>query len=505
MSKPKLSDLHIVVRNSIVLIMRESSLWILNALLVLFLPRYLGDEGLGRLQFALSFVAIFSIGMGLGTRQFLLKEIARDHSQIERFIGAALGIRVLMAAAVFMLVSLTIWLTGYSAEAVTVVLLAASAMIITSFSDIIRAAFHGLEDMAKPALAEVTQKLVVVSLGIAVLAMGHGILAYAAVLVAGAAIQLAINYWNLRSLGYWRINFDREKMKVLLVGGAPFLFMAGLLIAYNHGVVILLRIFTNDAVVGWYAAAFGLYQSGQVLAMLMTTALLPTLSRTNFMHMEATAQIARKSTTVLLLLVVPAAFAISVLSGKIIDLLNYPAEFKNSVPMLTILALSIPVTSFLTLLGTIAIATDRQKSWSIALCGAVALNLAINAAMIPYFHSASGNGAIGAATALLITECVMVFIGIRLIPQGVLNAETGITSLKILASGSAMAFVGLWVEVAGAKVQAPMMAISYAALVFCLRVVAMNDLRSLAKHLTTYAGAHKSFKAHGGEAAHETL
>lgn len=505
MSKPKLSDLHTVVHNAIVLAVRESSLWALNGILVLFLPRYLGDAGLGQLQFALSFVALFGIGMGLGSRQFLLKEIARDHSQIGKYIGAALGIRFIMAAAILALIALTLWLTRPSAEAAAVVMLAAVAMIITSFSDIIRAAFHGLEDMAKPALAEVAQKLAVVGLGITALALGYGILIYAVVLVVGSTIQLAINYWNLQKIGLWRINFDQEKMKALLVGGAPFLFMAALLIAYSHGVVILLRVFTEDAVVGWYAAASGLYQSGQVFALLLTTALLPTLSRTNFANMEAAVSIARKSTTALLVVVVPVAFAMSVLSGKIIDLLNYPAAFENSVPMLTILALSIPVTSFLTLLGTIAIASDRQKVWSIALLGTVLLNLTINAIAIPYFQNTSGNGAIGAALALLVTECSMVAVGIRLIPRGVLNASTAFTSIKIIIAGAGMALTGIWTDNEGLRVQLPLMASVYLALVLGLRVIEVKDLRSMAKHLMAYSGIHKGFKAPEGEVAHETL
>ncbi len=505
MPKSKLSDFQIVIHNSIVLLVRESSLWTLNAVLVLFLPRYLGDEGLGRLQFALSFVAVFSIGMGLGSRQFLLKEIARDHAQVEKYIGAAIGMRVIMASIILGLIGVIIWLTNYSAEAQIVVMLAAAAMIITSFSDIIRAAFHGLEDMAKPAVAEVAQKLVIVILGVTVLVMSYGLVLYSVVLVMGAIIQLAINYWNLQKTGFWRINFDMDKMKRLLVGGGPFLFIAGLLIAYNQGVVIMLRMFTDDAVVGWYAAANGLYQSGQVFTLLVTTALLPTMSRTNFINTPAAFLIARKSTVVLLMVVVPVAFAISILSGKIIDLLHYPAVFRNSVPMLTILALSIPVTATLTLLGTIAIASDRQKVWSIALFVTVLTNLLINLFTIPYFQNNYGNGGIGAALTILVTECAMVGVGVRLIPKGILTASTAFIVMKIFAAGAVMILAGLWAdhERLGLRVQLPVMAIVYASLVLAFRVIELKEIRSLSKHLITYVTPHKNFKARDGEVAHE--
>ncbi len=53
-------DSQIIVSNSLTLLLRRLVLWGLNGVLILFLPRYLGDHGLGQLSFAQSFSYLFA-------------------------------------------------------------------------------------------------------------------------------------------------------------------------------------------------------------------------------------------------------------------------------------------------------------------------------------------------------------------------------------------------------------------------------------------------------------
>lgn len=475
---PQAKDAQIVVHNSVILLVRYLALWGLNGILVLFLPRYLGDQGLGQLQFAVSFVALFAVGVGLGVRPFIIKEVARDHSQVQTLLGTALGLRLLGAALVLGIIVLASAFMGRPVEARLVLYLAALWMVATSVAQLMAAFLQGQENMTAPALAETAGKLVVVSIGITVLVLGLGLLAYASVLVLGAVVHFASNALYVGRRFPLRVNFHIATVKRLIVGGSPFILMGFLLDVYNHIDVVMLRLFTTDMVVGWYAAASQLYRSMEFLPVALTTALLPTLARMHQNSIPAFMSIVRKSIAGGALVIVPTALGISLLSKTVITFLPYPDVFQNSVPLLTILALSMPITALLMVLGTVAIATDRQKAWALALLITVLLDVLLNALAIPYFHRAYGNGAIGAALTTLLCESLMVLLGIRLMPQGVIDRAITLVFIKVGIAGGAMAGVCLLALHAGVG-PIPVIALgiaTYASLVLLTRAVNLGDL-----------------------------
>ena len=106
-----------------------------------------------------------------------------------------------------------------------------------------------------------------------------GVLAYGGVLVAAAVVNFGINAAYVRRRFPVGISLNVKKIKFLLVGGMPFLFMGFLLDIYNQTDTVVLRIFTDEAVVGWYAAANNIYKTIDMLPLALTAAILPTLSR----------------------------------------------------------------------------------------------------------------------------------------------------------------------------------------------------------------------------------
>lgn len=472
------TDSHIVARNSIVLLTRYLAVAGMNAVLVLFLPRYLGDTGLGQLQFALSFASLFVPGVALGVRQFLIKEVARDRSQVPNYLGSAIGLRLVTAGLVFSVIIIFSHVDQRLHEARWVLYMAALGMIATAFAHLMATVLNGLEDMTGPAAGEILDKLVVVAAGIIVLVLGLGVLAYACVLLAGALAQFAFNATYLNRRFPLRLDFCMPRIKMLVLGGMPYLLMGFLLNVYHHTDVVMLRFYTQSEVVGWYAAALQLYRSVEFLPAILTTALLPTLARVHSTSPDGLAVMARKSIAVGVVVIVPLALGISLLSDEVIRFLPYPESFQNSALLLRILALTIPVTAMLTILGTIAVAVDRQRAWAIALLGTVALNVVLNAVSIPYFQRVYGNGAIAASIATVISEGFMVMVGVRLMPRGVINKELGALLLKVALAGGVMVTIGMTANAlgTGAVSLAVAGAVAYIALVFATRAVTGADV-----------------------------
>ncbi|HRH22094.1 MAG TPA: oligosaccharide flippase family protein, partial [bacterium] len=60
--------------------------------------RVLGPADLGKYYFALSFTTIFSIALDLGLTNLLTREVAKDKASANKYLGAALGAKLLLSA-----------------------------------------------------------------------------------------------------------------------------------------------------------------------------------------------------------------------------------------------------------------------------------------------------------------------------------------------------------------------------------------------------------------------
>ncbi len=484
----------IVFNNSVIMLTRRAVLWVFSGVLVLFLPRYLGDAGLGQLAFAQSIAALFTTVLTLGLGEYLVKEIARNRSLIHTHLGSAIGLRLAMTLLVVGSIFLVASFVGQSGTARLVIYVAAAAAIVQSFVRLMSSVMYGIENMSVPAIAEVIGRILVIAIGIPVLVQGMGVVAYALVLLAGMLVNLTLIFFHVARRFPVRVNFNMPRIKSLVIGSAPFLMMGVLLDVYNQTDIIVLRAFTSDAVVGWYAAASNVYKTIDMLPLALTAAILPTLSRVHHAGAQGAIIIAKKGITVGAIIILPLALGLSLFSDVVIQTLPYPDEFRNTVPLLTILALTIPVTTFLMILGTIAVAVDRQKAWAIGLLATVILNVILNMAAAPLFQTYYGNGGIGVALTTLITELVMVAIGVWLMPRGVIDRRMVSTLVRVGLSGGIMALVVFVVKTVGVGPIAMVVigALTYGVAALATRAVTMEELRFLSD---TAANKWKAIRA----------
>src|SRR6266571_1302037 len=101
-------------------------------------------------------------------------------------------------------------------------------------------------------------------------------------------------------------------------------------------------------------------------------------------------------------------------ASRLISLL-YGPDFTESVPVMTWLALSVPPMYMNIMVNQILIARRQQMLWTKAMAVACVINPVLNVLLIPYCQRTRGNGAIGAAISLLLTELVLVGIGVVVI------------------------------------------------------------------------------------------
>jgi O-antigen/teichoic acid export membrane protein len=95
---------------------------------------------------------------------------------------------------------------------------------------------------------------------------------------------------------------------------------------------------------------------------------------------------------------------------------------------------SMPISSALMALG-------RQRIWSLVQFVCVILSALLDPFLIPWFQSHYGNGGLGVCVASVLSELLMVAVGMALLPRGVLRAELLRTVVAVGAAGLCLALV----------------------------------------------------------------
>jgi O-antigen/teichoic acid export membrane protein len=428
-----------VADNIVALLVRQMLTWSLTAILMIFfLPRLLGDVGLGKITFAVALITMLLVVTNLGTATFTVKQVALDRRRLSDLLWSAYAIRLTMGLLVGGIVVLSVHLSPLDGDSKGVLTVASLTLIVMGLDAAQIAALQGLENMRWIALAEVAGKSTLLIVGITVLVTGHGVVAYALAMLVGALVGFLVNLSYLARRHLRRPSLSPAAARYLLVGGFPFLMTGAIMQFYTWSATVMLRVMTWDAVVGWFGAATQLYTTMNFIPLVIITAMLPALTRFHVEDRETMRVAVEKGMLAVLTTAVPVAAACVLLSGDLIGFLRYPSEFQNSIPLLSILALTLPVTGSLMLVGTVVIAADKQKEWAITMGITSIISVALDVPLIVLCERAYGNGAIGVAISTVLSESIMMALGIRLIPRGVLGRPVLLALVRSVTASLAM-------------------------------------------------------------------
>jgi O-antigen/teichoic acid export membrane protein len=277
--------------------------------------------------------------------------------------------------------------------------------------------------------------------GLLVLALGGSVIAYSmAHLVAGGVLLLLV--WQVSGLRLSRADFQVRRWIDLARRGLPFLgFSVTLRIRAEFDRIILVLL-ASAATTGWYASAYRIISIPQFIPTLIVMPLLPALSR-HTADDEAFRVTLRRTLIAMLLLTVPISAGMLAMAPVIPGLLRWPEEFGNSVPLMMILAVQQPLVGLGSILGTGLVALNQEHRWLRVMALGTVANLTMNVALIPIFEQTTGNGAIGASMATVLTELLLLGGALMLMPTGVIDRRTTLMSAKVLAAGVCVAVSAL--------------------------------------------------------------
>ena len=412
--------------------------WASSFVLMMFLPRYLGAEDYGRLYFAITINGLGSLAMDLGFTALIVKEIARDRSRAAILAVNAAALRLLMWTVSLVCTLLFVILSGYSAEAIHVVLVLGIANVFFGLYDLIHRVFVGLERMEFRSYGLIIEKVFLAVVGVTLLLMGANSFVIALVMLASMALNFAASTYFLRTIVPVKLEFDTAMWLPLLRAGLPFMISTVLGFIYYRIDVMMLSAMTNESVVGWYGAPHKLFDTLMFFPTILNTAVYPVLARLYHTSKDEMVQTSRKILDLTMIIGVPIAAGMVALARPIIAFLFGLQEFEQSIILLQILSASLLMIYVDFVLNTVLISNDRQRRIVIVSIAATVINVTVNYYAIDYFQHNFGNGAIGPAVTTGITELCVMSMSIAILPKGCFNRHNLVLAAKTLLAGGVM-------------------------------------------------------------------
>jgi O-antigen/teichoic acid export membrane protein len=469
--------------------------WISTAGLTVLLPRHLGDEGLGKFTTAASLTDLCGLLASLGITGYLVKEVARKGMDARSEILNALALRVPLTIGACGLAVASAALLGYDTLTTQLVYLLCLNIAFSALSTVLAAALHGMQEMRPAALISAMSKGLLLALVALVLYQGYGLIGVMMAYNVAAAAALLAYLIVLARRGGLGGQLDLRTWRVILLGSLPFFVWQSAVLVYGQLDVILLAHYTRDAVVGWYGAAYRIIGIPVFVPTIIAAAVYPALSRTAEQDPAEFRRIAQRSMRAVLLLTVPIALGTMVIAAPLIEFLRYPDEFRNSIPLIVILASHMPMAGAGVILGHVLIARDLQRSWAITGVIAAVLNPSLNMLLIPYFDMSLNNGGIGAAVATILTELFMTTVGFRLLAGIVFDWTDLAFGLRCLAAGLLMSGVVWHALDLFLPLTVAIGALVYFATAFAIGTISVQDIRLVRSYMLHRHAVHPEHAA----------
>ena len=408
--------------------------WAVTLVVTVYVPRYLGPSGMGKLAYAGSYAATFAIVMGVVNGTVLVREIARDHSRLSELVSNAILLRIPLGVIVCVA---GVWFAHvfagpmkYTHELQELFWIGLAICVFATANDILSSALRGLEEIPRQNAAQFTEK-VVGSVAMLYLVWRREPLVY--IMATGFVSSAASFVIYASGIKPYFKGFVRprwESSKWLVVASLPFVSTYLFTNVYGQCDPLLLGRMSDMTNLGWYALAKRLGGTTLFVPVALSSAMLPTLSRLYHEDKQLFDNVVRRFIGYMFLLVVPFASVLIFAPGPLLRLMHMPSSFNGAIPVVMILGFSI-ILWYLTQAAAMAlVASDCQKVLSRATAIAAAMTIPCCVACIWFAQRKFGNGAVGAIVSDTAVELYLAYVYLRALPSGCVSGKQAGVLLK---------------------------------------------------------------------------
>jgi O-antigen/teichoic acid export membrane protein len=331
-----------------------------NIFLAFFVARSLGATGLGIYSAAIMWYAFMSVAAGMGSVNYLVREIAKDRAQTSRYLT---HVATLVSALSLILMGLG-WLLvphfGYSAPLTAGMKLAILAILPGVLGNAQEAVFIAYQRVEFISYTSLLAAVANVSISVYLLRHGYGILSLLAAFVIVRYLVMAC-YCVFISLLVTPITSKFEPKFAIAVMREIKVFAGSSILGglFARPEVILLSLVTSEAQIGFYTAALKIVALWDLIPQTYMVNVFPVLSRAYHAGDNDTRTMLHDSLRYLLAISLPLAVGIFAAAQPILDFVYGPG-FRAAVVPLKLLAWDIPLISLFAVLWRVLSAQNKH-------------------------------------------------------------------------------------------------------------------------------------------------
>ena len=439
-----MDSLRRVVRNSSALMASNVLGKGISFLYVLLAARYLGTIGYGLLAFSLSLGYLFRLLVDLGFTPLIVKDVARDNTRAVFYIRKIMQIKAYLFVISLVLLLLTMKSLGYSGGDALVVYMVFIFVVLQSFADTGYAVLRALEEIHYVAYGEVLMSATIL-IGFAGIAYGgYGVSAFSAIYVVSGCIIVMYSFFMVKRILVEKSLWDISRAEglsgfALMKESLPFALMAAFNLILLYLDSVMLGIFRTQSEVGIYGVAYRSAIALSFIPLAVHISMVPVISRLFGEGSDSVERNVGRLFRYNLILSVPLGVGGTLFSWKIIPIV-FGSQYSEASLIFAVLIWSLVLSFMRFPFNTLFEATDRQFTLSRLFAYAAALNIILNAALIPPY------GMVGAAIATVCTDLLLVLAVIYLgVKAGVCNPVNDllIFVFKVVLSATVMGFACL--------------------------------------------------------------
>jgi O-antigen/teichoic acid export membrane protein len=199
-----------IAKNAGVMLVSQIITWVLALLLTLFLPRYLGPEGVGKYQLAGAIWAVMSIIMGFGMDVLQTKEIARNNERGNEILSTTILIRFVLYFVCLLLVNIFVQIAQYPQQTIEVINLIGISTLIWQISGAFGANLQAYEQMGFISLSDIISKAFITVISIAALLLGYDVIIIAWINIFSGFIAIGVQVYGLNRNHPIKFVFKRD-------------------------------------------------------------------------------------------------------------------------------------------------------------------------------------------------------------------------------------------------------------------------------------------------------
>ncbi|WP_297435619.1 flippase [Thermococcus sp.] len=370
--------------------------------IIVLLSRTLGPDGLGQYSFIFYYVGLLGVFSDLGVGFYLMREIARDKGKLKELLPDVLGFKILLALVNFLIIGgITLFLPKPEWMKFLIILTGGEAML-TWISYLFVRIMYGHEVTKYEAIARTVERFWAFFVGGGALWYFKELSPFVAVLLVGYTIRELLRIrWGRKFIpGKLEVKFRPSVWGELLRKSYPFWLIGLFTLIYYRTDMVMLNLLRGDYETGIYRAAYTLIEVSLFIPNIVVSTTMPSMARLHREDQKTLEVLFKKSLQVLLLLGL-AGTAGYYLFAKLGIFFVFGEKFKESVPVLRILAFAIPFMFLNSLFGSYMNATGRELTFTKITGFTALLNVVLNYILILHY------GATGAAVATVVSQGIL--------------------------------------------------------------------------------------------------